>query len=86
MGVLQLQCVDAELSQLQPLVPVHLQLVAMPPTGSTRSVRDGMYEIVDNGSGQYLNSIQESIYNGFCDDALILQDRPTRFGKVRRQS
>ena len=50
------------------------------------AVREGIYEITDSVSGQYLNSIQAEVYNRSCDDALILQDRPTRLGKVRFQS
>lgn len=45
-------------------------------------VRDGVYEITDAAAGQYLNSIEAAIYNRYCDDALILEDRPSRLGKV----
>ncbi|GJE98731.1 hypothetical protein PsYK624_149660 [Phanerochaete sordida] len=44
-------------------------------------VREGVYEIKDSLAGQYLNTVEASVYNRTCDDVLILQDRPTRFGK-----
>ena len=57
-------------------------MLVMPPAGSSAIVRDGIYEITDSVSGQYLNSIAADIYNRYCDDALILQDKPSRLGKV----
>ena len=62
-------------------------LIPMSPIASgsttTQRIRDGIYEITDTASGQYLNSIEANLYNKFCDDALILQDKPSRLGKVR---
>lgn len=58
-------------------------MLVMSSTGSATVVREGIYEITDTVSGQYLNSIQANVYNRFCDDALILQDQPTRLGKAR---
>lgn len=57
-------------------------MLVMPPASSSAVVRDGVYEITDSVSGQYLNSIAADIYNRYCDDALILQDKPSRLGKV----
>lgn len=53
-----------------------------PSTSSASVVREGVYEITDSASGQYLNTIEAAVYNRYCDDALILQDQPTRLGKV----
>ena len=69
-----------------PVVSVPLMLIPMDSFASnstTHRIRDGIYEITDTASGQYLNSIDANLYNRFCDDALILQDKPSRLGKVR---
>lgn len=57
-------------------------MLVTPSTTGPPTIREGVYEIKDSVSGQYLNSIEAAVYNRLCDDVLILQDRPSRFGKV----
>lgn len=46
-------------------------------------VQEGTYEIQHALSGLYLDSINGNVYNGMYDDVLILNDKPSRFGKAR---
>lgn len=57
-----------------------IMLVA-PDASNSPVMREGVFEIKDSSSGQYLNSVEAAVYNRVCDDVLILQDRPSRLGK-----
>ncbi|EKM56731.1 uncharacterized protein PHACADRAFT_254025 [Phanerochaete carnosa HHB-10118-sp] len=56
-------------------------MLVTPDTTNPPTIREGVYEIKDSVSGQYLNSVEASVYNRLCDDVLVLQDRASRYGK-----
>ena len=45
-------------------------------------IQAGQYELKHNTSSLYLNSLDAPVYNGEYDDALVLEGRPSRLGKV----
>lgn len=54
----------------------------VPKLFNGKLVKPGVYEIVSCSTGLWLNSLEEPVYNGWCDDALTLNTQPNRRGKV----
>jgi hypothetical protein len=52
------------------------------PEVRNKLVKPGIYEIQSEMTGLYLNSVEDAIYNRWCDDTLTLDKRPSRRGKV----
>ncbi|KAI0826097.1 hypothetical protein BC629DRAFT_48381 [Irpex lacteus] len=50
---------------------------------NNKLVRPGIYEIQSSATSLFLNSFEDPVYNGRCDDALTFKKLPTRRGKVR---
>lgn len=54
----------------------------VPKLSNDTPIKPGIYEITSGSSGSYLNSLEGPVYNGWCDDALTMNDKPSRRGKV----
>ncbi|KAI0088294.1 hypothetical protein BDY19DRAFT_190354 [Irpex rosettiformis] len=60
---------------------IAVKMLNKPPSVNNRLVQPGIYEIQSGVTSLFLNSTEDAVYNGWCDDALTLKQLPSRRGK-----